>query len=61
MKSPPHHVASLQQPPNPMTLPTTIVDCHHHFLAPSEPFHAFINALGAPAHTEFEYSRWITP
>ena len=25
-----------------------IVDCHHHYLAPSEPFHAYINALGAP-------------
>ena len=35
-------------------LPATIVDCHHHFLAPSEPFHAYINALGAPVCTEFE-------
>ena len=38
----------------PMTLPRSIVDCHHHFLAPSEPFHAYINALGAPVCTEFE-------
>ena len=30
-----------------MTLPARIVDCHHHFLAPSEPFHAFLKTLGA--------------
>ena len=39
-----------------MTLPTAIVDCHHHFLAPNQPFHAFLGALGAPAYTAEQYA-----
>jgi hypothetical protein len=37
-----------------MPLPARIVDCHHHFLAPSEPFHAFLKTLGAPVCTDSE-------
>ena len=33
------------------SVPVRIVDCHHHFLTPNEPFHASINALGAPAYS----------
>jgi len=39
-----------------MTLPRRIVDCHHHFLAPDEPFHATLGALGAPAYTAEQYA-----
>ena len=37
-------------------LPAAIVDCHHHFLAPDEPFHATLKALGAPAYTAEQYA-----
>ena len=37
-------------------LPTTIVDCHHHFLAPDEPFHATLKEIGAPAYTAEAYA-----
>ena len=36
-------------------LPTTIVDCHHHFLAPDQPYHALLGKLGAPAYTAAQY------
>jgi hypothetical protein len=42
------NVLSMKFASSPTMLPATIVDCHHHYLAPSEPFHAYINALGAP-------------
>ena len=42
------NVLSMKFASSPTMLPATIVDCHHHYLAPSEPFHAYLNALGAP-------------
>ena len=36
-------------------LPTRIVDPHHHFLAPDQPFHATLGKLGAPAYTAEQY------
>jgi len=42
------NVLSMKFASSPTMLPTTIVDCHPPYLAPSEPFHAYINALGAP-------------
>ena len=44
----------IEAPISVMTLPARIVDCHHHFLAPSEPFHAFLKTLGAPVCTGSE-------
>ena len=37
-------------------LPETIVDCHHHFLAPDQPFHATLGKIGAPAYTAEQYA-----
>ena len=34
-----------------MSTPASIVDCHHHFLAPEQPFHATLLKAGAPAYT----------
>jgi len=36
-------------------LPAYVVDCHHHFLAPDEPFHATLKKAGAPAYTAEQY------
>ena len=38
-----------------MPLPTDIVDCHHHFLAPDEPFHSFLKGK-APNYTAAQYA-----
>ena len=37
-------------------LPETIVDCHLHFLAPDQPFHATLGKIGAPAYTAEQYA-----
>ena len=38
-----------------MSLPKRIVDPHHHFLAPSEAFHATLGGFGVPAYTAEQY------
>ena len=38
------------------SLPSAIVDCHHHFLAPDQPYHALLGKLGAPAYTAAQYA-----
>ena len=40
----------------PPLLPERIVDCHHHFLAPREPFHATLGGLGVPPYTAEQYA-----
>jgi len=40
--------------PSPL-LPASIVDCHHHFLAPDQSFHATLSTIGAPAYTADQY------
>jgi len=39
-----------------MELPTTIVDCHHHFLHPELPCHTSIQKSGAPRYTAAQYA-----
>lgn len=39
-----------------MALPSSIVDCHHHFLAPDKAFHATLAKAGAPEYTAAQYS-----
>ena len=36
--------------------PTKIVDAHHHFLDPTQSFHATLKTLGAPAYTPEQYA-----
>ena len=40
-----------------MAPPTEIVDCHHHFLAPDQPFHATLGKIGAPTYTAAQYTQ----
>eukprot|EP00978_Attheya_sp_CCMP212_P001030 scaffold2113_cov63-Attheya_sp.AAC.12 len=38
-------------------LPTTIVDCHHHFLHPELHFHATLKEAGVPQYTAEQYGK----
>lgn len=39
------------------SLPLSIVDCHHHFIAPDQPFHAALAEIGAPMYTAEQYKK----